>query len=243
LDPTSLLVERGGPSELNEFDLYAVEESIRVAESGDAEVVVVTVGPPAAEESLRHALALGAHRAALVSDPAIAGSDLLGTARVLAAVLAREAPDLVLFGQQSKDGGGGAMCAAVAERLDQPFLTQAAQVTLAGRALTVRRETEYGTDVLEATLPALIAVSDAINEPRYTSLKGRMAAKKKPVEVLTIADLGLSPGVVGAEASRTEVLASARPPSRGDTITIDQDADPAATAETIVAFLAARELV
>jgi electron transfer flavoprotein beta subunit len=240
MQPDTLRVERDGPNELNDFDKYAIEEAVQIAEREQAEVVVVTVGPPDADESVRNALALGADRGVLVSDPAIAGSDLLATARVLAAALEREAPDLVLFGQQSKDGGGAVMWAAVAERLGRPFVSQAAEVWLAGGTVTVRRETEYGNDVIDAPLPAVVAVSDAINEPRYTSLKGRMAAKKKPVDVLTVADLGLGADDVGAAGSRTQVLASAPPAARGNTVTID---DEAGAAEAIVAFLAERELV
>lgn len=240
LQPDSLQVERGGPGELNDFDRYAIEEAVRIAERDGAEVVVVTLGPPEADESVRNALALGADRGVLVSDPAAAGSDLLASATLLATALEREGPDLVLFGQQSKDGGGAVMWAAVAERLGRPFVSQASELTVTDGTATVRRETEYGNDVIDVTLPAVVAVSDAINEPRYTSLKGRMAAKKKPVDVLSVADLGLDPGAVGAAGSRTEVLSSAPPPARGETTTI---ADEGAAAEAIVAYLAERELV
>jgi electron transfer flavoprotein beta subunit len=240
MQPDTLHVERDGPNELNDFDKYAIEEAVQIAEREQAEVVVVTVGPPDADESVRNALALGADRGVLVSDPSIAGSDLVATARVLTAALEREAPDLVLFGQQSKDGGGAVMWAAVAERLGRPFVSQAAEVFVAGGTVTVRRETEYGHDTIDAPLPAVVAVSDAINEPRYTSLKGRMAAKKKPVDVLTVADLGLAADDVGDAGSRTEVLSSAPPAARGNTVTVD---DEAGAAEAIVAFLAERELV
>ena len=146
----------------------------------------------------------------------------------------------MLFGQQSSDGGGAVLWAAVAECLQQPFVSQASQLTVADGTVTVRRETEYGHDVIEAPLPVLVAVSDAINEPRYTSLKGRMAAKKKPVDVVTAGDLGLDAGEIGSAGSRTDVLAVAPPVSRGNTVRID---DEAAAPEAIVAFLAERELV
>jgi electron transfer flavoprotein beta subunit len=240
LHPDTLQVERDGPGELNDFDRYAIEEAVRIAERDAAEVVVVAVGPPDADESVRTAIALGADRGVLVSDPAAAGSDLLATATLLVAALEREAPDLVLFGQQSSDGGGAVMWAAVAERLGRPFVSQASEVSVAAGTVTVRRETEYGNDVIDAPLPAVVAVSDAINEPRYTSLKGRMAAKKKPVDVLSVADLALDPAAVGTAGSRTEVLSSAPPAARGTTVTID---DEAGAAEAIVAYLAERELV
>ncbi|HEX5588596.1 MAG TPA: electron transfer flavoprotein subunit beta/FixA family protein [Acidimicrobiia bacterium] len=238
--PDTHRLDRSGPGEINEFDKHALEEAIRIGERDGAEVVVVSVGPAEADESLRTALALGVDRAVLVSDAGAAGSDLLATAAVLAAVLEREAADLVLFGQQSSDSGGGALWAAVAEKLHRPFVSQASAVTLADGRITVRRETEYGNDVIEAPLPALVAVSDAINEPRYASLKGRMGAKKKPLDVLTIAELGLDPSTVGATGSTTEVLAVGPPPARGATVTID---DEAGAAEAIYAYLHERELV
>ncbi len=240
MQPDTLQVQRDGPSELNDFDKYAIEEAVRIAEREQGDVVAVTVGPPDADETVRNALALGVDRGVLVSDPAIAGSDLAATARILAAALEREAPDLVVFGQQSKDGGGAVMWAAVAERLARPFVSQAAEIWITAGIATVRRETEYGEDMIDVQLPAVVAVSDAINEPRYTSLKGRMAAKKKPLDVLTVADLGLSGDDVGTAGSRTQVLSSAPPAARGDTVTID---DEATAAEAIVAFLAERELV
>jgi len=240
MQPDTLRLERGGPGELNEFDKHAVEEAIRCAERDGAEVVAISIGAPDADESLRTALALGAERAVHVCDPQAAGSDLVATAKLLAAVLEQEAPDLVLFGQQSSDGGGAVLWAAVAERLRWPFACQASELTVTDGTVTVRRETEYGHDVIDAPLPAIVAVSDAINEPRYTSLKGRMAAKKKPLAVLTVGDLGLDAADVGAAGSRTVVLAVAPPASRGTTVTVD---DEAGAAEAIVAFLAERELV
>jgi electron transfer flavoprotein beta subunit len=240
MHPDTLRIERSGPGELNTFDKHAIEAALRIAESDGAETVVVSVGPSDAEESLRTALAMGVDRAVLVSDEAAAGSDLIGTARLLAAVLAREAPELALFGQQASDGGGAVLWAAVADLVRQPFVSQASSLEIGDGAVTVRRETEHGNDVITAPLPALVAVSDAINEPRYTSLKGRMAAKKKPFDVLAIADLGLEDGVVGARGARTEVLGLASPPSRGATVRID---DEAGAPEAIVAFLAERELV
>jgi len=245
LQPDTHRLDRSGPGELNDADKHAVEEAVRLAEdaggaTGGAEVVAVTAGPAAADESLRNALALGADRAVHVRDDAMAGADLVATSKVLAAALARESADLVLFGQQTSDGGGAVLWAAVAERLGRPFVSQASSVAVGDGVVVVHRETEYGNDTIEARLPAFVAVSDAINEPRYTSLKGRMAAKKKPLDVVSVADLGLDAGAGGDAGSRTEVLSVGAPPVRGGTVTVDDEAN---AADAIVAYLAERDLV
>lgn len=240
MQPDTLRIERSGPGELNAFDKHAIEAALRLAEADGSETVVVTVGPPDAEETLRTALAMGIDRAVLVSDDGAAASDLLGTARLVAAALARETPDLSLFGQQASDGGGAVLWAAVAELLDQPFASQASTLEVRDGAVEVSRETEHGHDVISAPLPALVAVSDAINEPRYTSLKGRMAAKKKPLDTVSVGDLGVDAASIGAAGARTEVLGITTPPSRGTRVTLD---DEATAPEAIVAFLEERELV
>jgi len=234
-------LDRSGPGELNATDKNALEEALRLKDGGDAEVVVVTMGPAAATESLRTALGMGADRAVLVDDDAVAGSDLVATSRVLAGVLQREAPDLVLFGQQSTDGGGAVLWAAVAERLQLPFLSQATKLTPGDGAVTAERETEVGNDRIEATLPAVVAVSDAINEPRYTSLKGMMAAKKKRLDTVTASDLGIAPDQVGLTGSRTVVLGVGAPPARAGAVTLEDDDGTAAQA--IFDYLAERDLV
>jgi electron transfer flavoprotein beta subunit len=232
-------LDRSGPGELNPTDRNAIEEALRLKEAGSAEVVLVTMGPAAATESLRTGLGMGADRAILVDDAAVAGSDLLATSRVLARVLERESPDLVLFGQQTTDGGGAVLWAAVAERLQRPFVSQATTLTLEDAVVRVERETEVGSDTIEAHLPAVVAVSDAINEPRYTSLKGMMGAKKKPLETLTASDLGLAGDAVGADGSRTVVLGTGTPPARSGAVTIEDDGN---AAQAIVDYLAARDL-
>src|ERR671937_865083 len=204
LDPASKRLDRSGEGALNHFDANAVEEALRLKGDGEGEVVVVSIGPEKAADSLRKALAMGADRAVLVSDERVAGSDLLATSRVLAAALAREQADLVLFGQQAEDADGAVLWAAVAERLRQPVVSQAAEVTLADGSVRVKRQTEFGYDVIDAPLPAVVAVSDAINEPRYPSLKGIMGAKKKPQESLSLGELGLDAGEVGEAGSKTE---------------------------------------
>jgi electron transfer flavoprotein beta subunit len=241
LDPASKRLDRSGEGALNRFDANAVEEALRLKErSGDAEVVVVSLGPEKAADALRKALAMGADRALLVSDEAAAGSDLVATSFALARALERESPDVVLFGQQASDSDGAVLWAAVAERLSLPLVSQAAELTVADGKATVKRQTEFGYDVIEAPLPAVVAVSDAINEPRYPSLKGIMGAKKKPSEVVSLADLGAEPDRVGEVGSRTEVYDVGQPPARGDSRKIEDEGNGA---QAIVDFLAEKRLV
>jgi len=240
IDPGSKRLDRSGEGALNHFDANAVEEALRLKGDGDGEVVVVSLGPEKAADSLRKALAMGADRAVLVTDAAAEGSDLVATSKMLAGALAREEADLVLFGQQASDGDGAVLWAAVAERLRRPVVSQAAEVTVDGATVRVKRQTEFGYDVIEAPLPAVVAVSDAINEPRYPSLKGIMGAKKKPFDTLTVADTGVDASEVGEAGSKTEVLALGSPPARGDARKIEGDAN---APQAIVDFLAEKRLV
>jgi len=240
LDPNAKRLDRSGTSDLNGFDLYAVEGALQLKDEDDCEVVIISMGPEGAEESLRSALALGADRAILVSDPAIAGSDLVATSRVLAAVIAREAPDLTLFGQQASDGSGAMLWAAVAERLSMPVVSQAAELTVASEVVRVVRQSEFGDDVIEARLPAVVAVSDALNEPRYASLRGMMGAKKKPLDVLALADLNIEPASVGDVGSATEVLGMADPPARVAKAWVEGDED---AARVILEFLLEKQVL
>ncbi|MEP6811704.1 MAG: electron transfer flavoprotein subunit beta/FixA family protein [Actinomycetota bacterium] len=240
LDPGSKRLDRSGEGALNHFDANAVEEALRLKGDSDSEVVVVSLGPEKAADSLRKALAMGADRAVLVTDPGAAGSDLVATSKILAKALEREGADLVLFGQQASDADGAVLWAAIAERLQRPVVSQAAQLTVDGGSLRVKRQTEFGYDVIEAPLPAVVAVSDAINEPRYPSLKGIMGAKKKPFEILSLADVGVDAGDAGEAGSKTEVLALGEPPSRGDARKIEDDGN---AAQAIVDFLAEKRLV
>ena len=167
IDPATKRLDRSGEGALNSFDSNAVEEALRLKEgAGESEVVLVSLGPDKAQDALRKALAMGADRAILISDEAAAGSDLIATSYALAKALERESPDLVLFGQQAADSDGALLWAAVADRLRRPLVSQAAELTHADGKLTVKRQTEFGYDVIEASLPAVVAVSDAINEPR-----------------------------------------------------------------------------
>jgi electron transfer flavoprotein beta subunit len=241
IDPQTMRLDRSGEAALNAFDVNAVEEGLRVKESqGVAEVVVVSLGPSRAMDSLRKALAMGADRAVLVADEGAAGSDLVATSRTLAKALERESADLILFGQQSSDSDGAVLWAAVADRLRLPLISQAAELEVGDSKATVKRQTEFGYDRIETPLPAVIAVSDAINEPRYPSLKGIMGAKSKPQETVGLGDLGLSSGDVGAAGSRTEVIALGDPPARGESRKVEDDGSGA---QQILDFLVEKKLV
>ena len=241
IDPQTRRLDRSGEGALNPFDAQAVEEALRLKEAGDdGEVVLVSMGPPSAGDAMRKALAMGADRSVLITDEAAAGSDLLATSRALAAALERESADVVLFGQYAADSEGAVLWAAVAERLRLPMLSQVAELTLEGGSVTGRRQTEFGYDVIRAPLPAVIAVSDAINEPRYPSLKGIMGAKKKPQDTLALADLGLDAEQAGERGSRTTVTALSDPPPRGESRKLEDDGS---AAEQIVEFLAEKRLL
>jgi electron transfer flavoprotein beta subunit len=240
IDPGSKRLDRSGEGALNHFDANALEEALRLKADSETEVVAVSLGPAKAADSLRKALAMGADRALLVSDDAAAGSDLVATSKLLAKALERESADLILFGQQASDSDGAVLWAAVAERLRRPVVSQAAELSLHDGTLKVKRQTEFGYDVIEAALPAVVAVSDAINEPRYPSLKGIMGAKKKPFDTLSLDDLGVDTAEAGEVGSKTEVLALSDPPSRGDALKIEDDGG---AAQAIVDFLAEKRLL
>ena len=241
IDPGTLRLDRSGTAALNPFDAHALEEALRIKErTGDGEVVAIMMGPARAAESLRKALAIGADRAVHVADDALAGSDLVATARALAKAVEREQADLVLLGQQGGDSDGAVLWSALAELLQRPVVSQAASLELGDGKITAKRQTEYGYDVIEAPLPAVVAVSDAINEPRYPSLKGIMGAKKKPFDTVSAADLGLAPDEIGEAGSRTEVHGLSDPPSRGDSVRIEDDGN---AAERILEYLAERKLL
>ena len=236
IDPETKRLDRSGEGALNPFDANAVEEALRLKDAGgEGEVVLVSMGPAKAQDALRKALAMGADRAVLVSDESLSGADLVATSKVLAQALEREGADVILFGQQANDSDGAVLWAAVADRLRLPVVSQAAEVTHGGGKLTVKRQTEFGYDVIEAPTPVVIAVSDAINEPRYPSLKGIMGAKSKPQETVSLGELGAE----GVE-SRTEVYGLNDPPARGDSKKIEDDGN---AAQAVLDFLAEKRLV
>lgn len=239
IDPQTKRIDRSGDRALNAFDLNAVEQALRIKEAtGDGEVVLVSMGPAQALESIRKGLAMGADRALLISDEAAAGSDLVATSYVLATALQREAPDIILFGQQAGDGDGAVLWAAVADRLKMPLVSQVSELEVGADEATAKRQTEFGYDKIRTPLPAVLAVSDAINEPRYPSLKGIMGAKKKPQDVVSLADIGADAGRAGEAGSRTTVGALNPPPSRGGSQKIEDDGT---AAQKIMEFLAERK--
>ena len=241
IDPQTRRLDRSGEAGLNSFDANAIEEALRIRDAaGEGEVVLVSMGPARAIEAMRKALAMGADRALLVADDEAAGSDLVATSYVLGKVLAREQPDLVLFGQQASDSDGAVLWAAVAERLRRPLISQAAELKVENGKVQVKRQTEFGYDRIEAPLPAVVAVSDAINEPRYPSLKGIMGAKSKPQETLSLADAGVEADRAGEAGSRTEVYELRPPPPRGESVRIDGDGS---APQKIVDYLAERKLL
>ncbi len=234
LGPDGRLVRDGGDGTINELDENAVEAAVVLAEQsrdagGDAQVVVVTVGPDDAEDAVRRGLQLGADAAVHVLDDGVAGSDVFGTAAVLAAVVRRleedGGVDLVLTGMAGLDGLTSLLPAALAELLDLPQLTLAASVALDGTEVTVRRDLDHATEVLTAPLPALVSVTDRANEPRYPNFQGIMAARKKPVTTLTLADLGVDPADVGSAGARTEVVEAAPRPPRTDRVLVTDDGE------------------
>jgi len=238
IDPATRRLDRSGEQTLNPYDGHAVEEALRLREGAagpDTEVTALTMGPPSAVRTLRKALALGADRALLVSDPSLEGADITLTARVLAAAAERAGADLVLLGQQAGDSDSYVMAAAVADHLRRPLVTQVAELTLDGSTLRAKRQTETGYDVIEVPLPAVVSVSDAINDTRYPALKAIMGASKKPQETLTAADLGIT------GESGTEVLELSRPAAKSGGVRIEDEGGNAA--ERIVEFLAERKVI
>jgi len=243
-DESTKRLVRDGDQVLNSYDAHAMEAALQLKEGGSAEgatITAVCMGPESASRTLQKALALGADDAVLITDPALAGSDILATARAIAAALAQRGPfDLVIFGQQASDSDCWVLPGVIAELLEAPVVTQAAKVDLADGSLTVERQTELGYEKLSLTLPAVVSVSDAINTPRYPALKAIMAAKKKPLEKLSLGDLGLDAAAVGEAGSGTKVFAFAPPPAKAGGVKVDDDGTGA---EQIVAFLAGRNLV
>lgn len=186
------LVPRDGEALLDPGDEFAVEAGLRLAEASGGEVTLVSMGPENAVAAIRKGLSMGPHRAVLVTDPALRGSDVLATAKVLAAAISRTGFDLVLTGVESTDGYTGTLPMAVAELLGVPSATFARALEVTDGKLRIERQTEAGYDVVEAPLPALATVTGSAAEPRYPTLKGIMQAKQKPLEQLSLADLGLS---------------------------------------------------
>jgi electron transfer flavoprotein beta subunit len=245
MDPNSKRLDRSGEKNLNPFDTHAIEAAMQIKEGGAVEVdeiVAVTMGPDSAFRALHKAVSLGADRSVHLTDASLAGSDVAATGYALAKVLQQESPDLVLLGQQSDDGECYTIGAIVADHLQMPSLTQVIKIDVEGNALVCERQAEYGYDTVEVELPAVISVGDAINEPRYPSLKAIMGAKKKQLDTKSAGDVGAEAERVGEAGSQTEVLGINPPPEKASGQIIE-DEDTNETVEKIVAWLEERKLL
>ncbi|GAB2665858.1 electron transfer flavoprotein subunit beta/FixA family protein [Saccharopolyspora gloriosae] len=226
---------------LDEINERAVEEALLIKEAQGGEVTVVAMGPDRATDAIRKALSMGADKAVHLSDEALAGSDAVSTAKALAKVVGTvESVDLVLAGNEATDGRVGAVPAMLAELLGWAQLTYARKVTTDGSTISIERETDAGIIGLEANLPAVVSVTEKINEPRYPSFKGIMAAKKKPVSVLTLADAGIDASEVGLAGAGSKVVESAPKPPKQAGQRVNDEGDGGTK---IVEFLAAEKLV
>ncbi|MDQ1674156.1 MAG: electron transfer flavoprotein beta subunit [Frankiaceae bacterium] len=227
---------------MNEMDEYGVEEALRIKEAHGGEVTVVSMGPEKAVETIRKALSMGADKAVHLTDESLHGSDALGTSEALAKVISGLSPDLVITSSEASDARGGVMGALLAERLGFPQLTLARKVTVdpAASTVTIERQGDNGYAVVEGSLPAVVGVVEKINEPRYPSFKGIMAAKKKPLTVMGLGDAGIDAGSVGLANATTKVdEATARPPkSAGQKVKDEGDGG-----SKIAEFLATQKLI
>ena len=243
LDAADKTVDRSSVDNvMNEMDEYGVEEALKIKEAHGGEVTVVTMGPEKAVETIRKALSMGADKAVHLTDPALHGSDALTTSEALAKVISTLSPDIVITSSEASDARGGVMGALLAERLGLPQLTQARKVTVdpgAGK-VTIERLSDNGYALVEASLPAVVGVVEKINQPRYPSFKGIMAAKKKPLTTLSAADVGLDAGSVGlAGAASTVVDAQPAPPRQSGTVVKDEGDGGVKIAD----FLASQKLI
>lgn len=243
LGPDGWVDRAAAPAVINGNDEYALEAALRLVETHGGEITLLAMAPATARETLRKGLAMGAHRAVLVTDPALAGSDIRSTVGVLAAALGGLEFDLVLAGIDTSDGFAGVVPAALATLLGLPLLSNAASIEpdpAAGR-VRVRRIVQGGFDVLEASLPALVSCTQALGAPRYPSLKGIMAARSKEIALRSLADLGPTRWPVGGAAATTVLVAVDPPPARGATRVVRAPA--AEAAREIADFLAARRIL
>ena len=245
INPSTGRMDRSGEKNLNPYDTHAIEAAMQLREGGHVqvdEIVAVTMGPESAVRALHKAVSLGADRSLHLTDESLAGSDVAATGYALAKALEKESPDLVLLGQQSDDGECYTIGAVVADHLRMPSLTQVIKLDVEGDALRLERQAEYGYDTVRVRFPAVISVGDAINEPRYPSLKAIMGAKKKPLENVDAAAVGIDPSLVGADGSRVQCGEFHDPPAKAaGQIIEDENTDE--TVEKIVAWLEERKLI
>jgi electron transfer flavoprotein beta subunit len=245
MDPNTGRLDRSGEKNLNPFDTHAIEAAMQIREGGHVdveEIVAVTMGPDSAVRALHKAVSLGADRSVHLTDDALAGSDVVATGYALAQALKAENPDLVLLGQQSDDGECYTIGAVVADHLQMPSLTQVIKIDVGDGSLRCERQAEYGYDTVEVELPAVISVGDAINEPRYPSLKAIMGAKKKQLDTKSTGDVDIDTSRVGEGGSKTAVL-SINPPPEKQPGEIIEDEDTDETVQKIVAWLDERKLL
>jgi electron transfer flavoprotein beta subunit len=245
INPSTGRLDRSGEKNLNPYDTHAIEAAMQIREGGTVEVeeiVAVTMGPESAVRALHKAVSLGADRSLHLSDDGLEGSDVAATGYSLSKVLEKEQPDLVLLGQQSDDGECYTIGAVVADHLKMPSLTQVIKMDIESDGLRCERQAEYGYDTVAVELPAVISVGDAINEPRYPSLKAIMGAKKKPLETVSTADVGIDTELVGGDGSRVVCGEFHAPPAKAAGQIIE-DEDTADTVEKIVAWLDERKLI
>jgi electron transfer flavoprotein beta subunit len=241
LNPSDNTLDRAATDPvMNEMDEYAVEEALKIQEAQGGEVTVLSMGPDAATETVRKALSMGADKAIHVIDDALHGSDAVATSLVLAKALEGTQFDLVILGSESSDARMSVVPAMLAERLGVPQLTFAKEVTVTDGSVAIKRLTDDGYQQVEASLPAVVSVVEKINEPRYPSFKGIMAAKKKPVDTKSLADLGVDAGQVGLNGAWTGVESfETAPPRQAGTIVKDEGDGASKLAE----FLASKKFI
>ena len=241
LDPSDNTVDRAAVDPvINYIDEFAIEEGLLLKEAHGGEVTILTVGPERATESIRKALSMGADKAVHVSDEAIHGSDAVSTAKILAKTLGTLEWDVVIAGSEATDARGAVVPALLAEVLGAPQLTQARKVTVDGSTITIERVTENGYDKVEGQIPAVISVVEKINDPRYPSFKGIMAAKSKPIDVKSLSDIGVDAGEVGLANAWTEVVSFENAPPRQAGQVVKDEGDGGSK---IADFLASKKLI
>jgi electron transfer flavoprotein beta subunit len=225
---------------LSELDEYAVEQALQIADDrDDVEIVVVTLGPEDASNAIKRALQMGASAGVHIIDDSVHGSDALATSAILAEAIKRAAPDLVICGMASTDGTMGVLPAMIAERLGWPAATLGATLSVADDHVTIRRDDDVASSTIEANLPAVVSVTDQSGEARYPSMKGILAAKKKPVDTWSLADLGIENTPVGLDAAWSKVVqATPRPPKEPGRV-VDEADGPSA----LIDFLAAGKYI
>jgi electron transfer flavoprotein beta subunit len=241
LNPEDNTVDRASVDPvINYIDEFAIEEGLQLKESQGGEVTILTVGPERATESIRKALSMGADKAVHVTDEALHGSDAIATAKVIAKALGTIEWDVVIAGSEATDSRSAIVPALVAEALGAPQLTQARKVSVDGSTVSIERVTDTGYDKVEGSTPAVISVVEKINDPRYPSFKGIMAAKSKPITVLSLADLGVDPGEVGLANAWTQVVSFENAPPRAAGQTVKDEGDGGAK---IAEYLASKKLI